>query len=155
MSNRSRLSLLLSVPGVLEGLPRLLGSGQVILLSVLLGDAMGMLGDVVQLGGSIIFVRSVLMTKGHFVTHFPSCNPAAIVMDQTETALASCCSVLLVLLCIRGRKEKTMLWTIVAVLFILWLLGFSFSIGGSMIHLLLVVALVVLVINLVSGRRAI
>jgi hypothetical protein len=34
-------------------------------------------------------------------------------------------------------------------------LGFSFSIGGSLIHLLLVVALVVLVINLVSGRRGI
>ncbi len=48
-----------------------------------------------------------------------------------------------------------MLWTLVAVLFILWLLGFSFSIGGSMIHLLLVVALVVLVINLVSGRSAV
>jgi hypothetical protein len=48
-----------------------------------------------------------------------------------------------------------MLWTLVAVLFILWLLGFSFSVGGSMIHLLLVVALIVLVINLVSGRRAI
>ena len=48
-----------------------------------------------------------------------------------------------------------MLWTIVAVFLILWLLGFSFSIGGSMIHLLLVVALVVMVINLVSGRRAV
>jgi hypothetical protein len=47
-----------------------------------------------------------------------------------------------------------MLWTIVALFLILWLLGFSFSIGGSMIHLLLVVALVVMVINLVSGRRA-
>jgi hypothetical protein len=46
-----------------------------------------------------------------------------------------------------------MLWTIVAVFLILWLLGFSFSIGGSLIHLLLVVALVVIVINLVSGRR--
>jgi hypothetical protein len=46
-----------------------------------------------------------------------------------------------------------MLWTIVAVFLILWLLGFSFSIGGSLIHLLLVVALVVVVINLVSGRR--
>jgi Family of unknown function (DUF5670) len=46
-----------------------------------------------------------------------------------------------------------MLWTIVAVFLILWLLGFSMSIGGSMIHLLLVVALVVLVINLVTGRR--
>ena len=46
-----------------------------------------------------------------------------------------------------------MLWTILAVLLILWLLGFSLSIGGSLIHLLLVVALVVLVINLFSGRR--
>jgi hypothetical protein len=46
-----------------------------------------------------------------------------------------------------------MLWTIVALCLILWLLGFSFSVGGSMIHLLLVVALVVFVINLLSGRR--
>jgi len=46
-----------------------------------------------------------------------------------------------------------MLWTIVALFLILWLLGFSFSIGGSLIHLLLVVALVIFVINLVSGRR--
>jgi uncharacterized protein DUF5670 len=48
-----------------------------------------------------------------------------------------------------------MLWTIFVVLLILWLLGFSFSVGGSLIHLLLVVALIVLVINLVSGRRGI
>ena len=47
-----------------------------------------------------------------------------------------------------------MLWTIVAVLLILWLLGFSFSIGGSLIHLLLVVALVVFIFNLISGRRS-
>ena len=46
-----------------------------------------------------------------------------------------------------------MLWTIVVLCLILWLLGFSFSVGGSMIHLLLVVALVVFVFNLVSGRR--
>ncbi|MCU1334562.1 MAG: hypothetical protein JWO19_143 [Bryobacterales bacterium] len=46
-----------------------------------------------------------------------------------------------------------MLWTIVALFLILWLLGFSFSIGGNLIHLLLVVALVVFVINLVNGRR--
>ena len=46
-----------------------------------------------------------------------------------------------------------MLWTIIAVLLVLWLLGFGFSIGGSLIHLLLVVALVVFVINLVGGRR--
>jgi len=46
-----------------------------------------------------------------------------------------------------------MLWTIFVVLLILWLLGFSLHVVGSFIHLLLVVALVMLVINLVSGRR--
>jgi len=46
-----------------------------------------------------------------------------------------------------------MLWTIFVVLLILWLLGFSLHITGGLIHLLLVVALVVLVINLLSGRR--
>jgi hypothetical protein len=47
-----------------------------------------------------------------------------------------------------------MLWTIVGVLLILWLLGFGFSIGGGLIHLLLVLALVVFVINLVTRRSA-
>jgi len=46
-----------------------------------------------------------------------------------------------------------MLWTVFVVLLILWLLGFSLHIGGGLIHLLLVVGLVVLVINLLSGRR--
>jgi hypothetical protein len=46
-----------------------------------------------------------------------------------------------------------MLWTIFVVLVILWLLGFTFHVAGSLIHVLLVVALVMLVINLVSGRR--
>jgi Family of unknown function (DUF5670) len=50
----------------------------------------------------------------------------------------------------RGMK---MLWTIFVALVILWLLGFSLHVAGGLIHLLLVVALVVLVINLVSGRR--
>jgi hypothetical protein len=48
-----------------------------------------------------------------------------------------------------------MIWTIVVVLAIMWLLGFSLHIGGGLIHLLLVVALVVIVINLVSGRRGV
>jgi hypothetical protein len=47
-----------------------------------------------------------------------------------------------------------MLWTIFAILLILWLLGFTFHIAGGLIHLLLVVAVVVLIINLVTGRRA-
>ncbi|MGB7556445.1 MAG: lmo0937 family membrane protein [Candidatus Korobacteraceae bacterium] len=46
-----------------------------------------------------------------------------------------------------------MLWTIFVILLILWLLGFSFHVGGALIHLLLVIAVVVLVINLISGRR--
>jgi len=47
-----------------------------------------------------------------------------------------------------------MLWTIFVVLLILWLLGFGLHFGGALIHLLLAVALVVLVINLLSGRRS-
>ncbi len=46
-----------------------------------------------------------------------------------------------------------MLWTIFVVLLILWLLGFSLHIAGGLIHILLVAALVMLVINLMSGRR--
>jgi hypothetical protein len=46
-----------------------------------------------------------------------------------------------------------MLWTIFVILLVLWLLGFSLHVAGGLIHLLLVVAVVVLVINLVSGRR--
>ncbi len=46
-----------------------------------------------------------------------------------------------------------MLWTIFVLLLILWLLGFSLHVAGGLIHILLVLALVVLVINLVSGRR--
>jgi len=47
-----------------------------------------------------------------------------------------------------------MLWTVFIVVLVLWLLGFSFHIAGSLIHLLLVVALVILIFNLISGRRS-
>jgi hypothetical protein len=53
----------------------------------------------------------------------------------------------------RGRWCIQMLWTIFVVVLVLWLLGFSLHIAGGLIHILLVVALVILVINLVSGRR--
>jgi hypothetical protein len=46
-----------------------------------------------------------------------------------------------------------MLWTIFAILIILWLLGWGFHVAGSLIHLLLVIALIVVVINLWMGRR--
>jgi len=53
------------------------------------------------------------------------------------------------------RWRFNMLWTICVVLLILWLLGFSLHVGGGLIHLLLVVGLVILVINLLSGRRSV
>ena len=46
-----------------------------------------------------------------------------------------------------------MLWTILVILLVLWLLGLIAHIGGGLIHLLLVVALVIFVINLLTGRR--
>lgn len=48
-----------------------------------------------------------------------------------------------------------MLWTIFAILLVLWLLGFGFHIGGSLIHLLLVLAIIVLLIQLFTGRRVV
>jgi hypothetical protein len=51
------------------------------------------------------------------------------------------------------EEERVMLWTITLLLGILWLLGFSFQVGGGLVHLLLVVALVVVVVNVFSGRR--
>lgn len=47
-----------------------------------------------------------------------------------------------------------MLWTILVILLVLWALGFSLNIAGGLVHLILVVALVVLILQLVTGRRA-
>jgi hypothetical protein len=47
------------------------------------------------------------------------------------------------------------LWAIIVVLVVLWLLGFlAFHIGGGLIHILIVIALVLLVVNLLTGRGA-
>ena len=48
-----------------------------------------------------------------------------------------------------------MLWTIAVILVILWLLGFGFHVAGGLIHLLLVIAVIVIVVQLITGRRAI
>ncbi len=49
-----------------------------------------------------------------------------------------------------------MLWTIAVILFILWLLGFfAFHVGGGLIHLVLVVAVILIIWNLIAGRRAV
>lgn len=47
-----------------------------------------------------------------------------------------------------------MLWTIFAILLILWLLGWGFHLAGSLIHLILVIAVIVLLVELITGRRA-
>ncbi len=47
-----------------------------------------------------------------------------------------------------------MLYTIAVVLVVLWLLGFAVHIGGGLIHLLLVIAVVVVIFQLITGRRA-
>jgi 1,4-dihydroxy-2-naphthoate octaprenyltransferase len=55
-----------------------------------------------------------------------------------------------------GKEKHTMLWTIFLVLLVLWLVGFiGFHVIAWYIHLLLIIALVVLVIQLIGGRRAI
>jgi len=48
-----------------------------------------------------------------------------------------------------------LLWTIIVILFVLWLLGFLLHFGGGLIHLLLVIAVIVLIVNLITGRRTV
>lgn len=48
-----------------------------------------------------------------------------------------------------------MLWTIAVILLILWLLGFSLNLAGGIIHLLLVIAVVVVVVQFLKGRRGV
>ncbi|HEY1681226.1 MAG TPA: lmo0937 family membrane protein [Candidatus Tumulicola sp.] len=47
-----------------------------------------------------------------------------------------------------------LLWTIITVLVVLWLIGFLVHIGGGLIHLLLVIAVILVVVNLLTGRGA-
>ena len=48
-----------------------------------------------------------------------------------------------------------MLWTIIFVLLVLWLLGFALDVAGGLIHILLVVALVIVVMRLLTGRKVV
>jgi hypothetical protein len=48
-----------------------------------------------------------------------------------------------------------MLWSIIVILIVLWLFGFAFHVAGGLIHLLLVVAVIVFIIQLVTGRRGV
>lgn len=43
-----------------------------------------------------------------------------------------------------------MIWTLIVVLFVLWLLGFSFHVGGNLVHILIVIALILVIVRLLS-----
>jgi Family of unknown function (DUF5670) len=47
------------------------------------------------------------------------------------------------------------LWTIIVILFVLWLLGFLLHFGGGLIHIILVIAVILIVYNLLTGRKAV
>jgi K+-transporting ATPase A subunit len=55
----------------------------------------------------------------------------------------------------RPNRRTTVLWTIIVILLVLWLLGLIGSIGGGFIHLLLVLAIIVFVAQLLTGRRSV
>ena len=48
-----------------------------------------------------------------------------------------------------------MLWTLIVLLLVFWLLGFAFNVAGGIIHVLLVVAVVLFLVNLIAGRRTV
>ncbi|WP_153002586.1 lmo0937 family membrane protein [Sphingomonas endophytica] len=48
-----------------------------------------------------------------------------------------------------------MLWTIAVILLVLWLLGFSLHVAGGLIHILLVIAVIVGLVQLFTGRRSV
>jgi hypothetical protein len=52
-------------------------------------------------------------------------------------------------------RMGNLLWLIIVVLVILWIGGFAMHVGGGLIHLLLVIAVVVLIIQLITGRRVV
>jgi hypothetical protein len=52
-----------------------------------------------------------------------------------------------------GRKH--MLWTLIVLLLLFWVLGFAFDVAGGIVHVLLVIALVLFLVNIISGRRTV
>ena len=48
-----------------------------------------------------------------------------------------------------------MLWTLVVLLLLFWVLGFAFDVAGGIIHVLLVIAAVLFLVQLISGRRTV
>jgi hypothetical protein len=55
---------------------------------------------------------------------------------------------------LKGTLVAGILWGIISLLFVLWIVGFLAHVGGGLIHLLLVIAAVLLVFNILTGRGA-
>lgn len=45
-----------------------------------------------------------------------------------------------------------LIWTIIVILFVLWLLGFLLHFGGGLIHLILLIVVILIIVNLLTGR---
>ncbi len=88
--------------------------------------------------------------------HFPGAAPRrelfGAVVRRNQDAIAAYCQVDVP----KHSWEGSMLWTIAVILLILWFLGFvtSYTMGGF-IHILLVIAIVMILVRLISGRRAV
>lgn len=56
---------------------------------------------------------------------------------------------------IKNKRKRViqMLWTIAAIVFVLWALGFFTATGGALIHVLLVIALILVIVQLISGKK--
>jgi hypothetical protein len=55
----------------------------------------------------------------------------------------------------QARGGNIVLWTIFTILLVLWLLGWGFHIAGSLIHLLLVIAVIIAAVSMLTGKRAV
>lgn len=53
------------------------------------------------------------------------------------------------------KEMARILWIILAVIIVIWLVGFLMDIAGGLIHILLIIGAIILVINLVTGRRGV
>lgn len=67
--------------------------------------------------------------------------------------LQASCFLLTLWAALRGRGGRSVLWTICAILLILWLLGWGFHVAGALIHLLLVLVVAIVVLSLLTRRR--
>jgi hypothetical protein len=52
-------------------------------------------------------------------------------------------------------RDDVMLWTLIVLLLLFWVLGFAFDVAGGIVHVLLVIAAVLFLVNLISGRRTV